>query len=220
MFHYLRWSHIVCICHILHTSTITKSLQGNAILIPLKINALMNTFFLLFWPASFSLPHRDKGLSRSHTTRTDFVRWTGLATFTLWFQADKTELHVAARTVYIFAELSAMFHLHAACRTGSDRGAVGDPLHLGQTGGFTCLQKLQVPVDAAVIVAAVRSRPWTFPLLLTLPAELVGLLLISCTYGAPHTQVGEILPLHTRFALWALMWKTQNIWKSVHLIVF
>lgn len=115
---------------------------------------------------------------------------------------------MAARTVNIFAVFLAMFHLHAASRTGSDRGAVGDPPHRGQTDGLTCLQELQVLVGAAVIAAAVRSRAWTFPLLLTLPAELVGLLLVSCAYGALDTQVGEILPLHTCFALWALMWKT------------
>lgn len=155
---------------------------------------------------SFSLPHRERDLSRSHTTWTDFVWCT--ATFTLKFQADKTEFYVAARAFNIFAVLLTMVHLNATCRAGSDRGAVSDPLDLGQTDGLTCLEKLQVTVDAAAIVAAVRSGAWTFPLLLTLPAELEDLFMISCTYGALDTQVGETLPLHTRSALWALMWKT------------
>ncbi len=97
-----------------------------------------------------------------------------------------------------------MFHFHATCRTGSDRGAVGDPLHFRQTDGLTCLQKLQIPVDAAVVIAAVRSRAWTFPLLMTLPAELIALLLRSCAYSTLDTQVGQILPLHTCTAARAL----------------
>lgn len=101
-----------------------------------------------------------------------------------------------------------MVHLNATCRAGSDRGAVSDPLDVGQTDGLACLEKLQVTVDAAAIVAAVRSRAWTFPLLLTLPAELEDLFMISCAYGALDTQVGEILPLYTRSAPRALMWKT------------
>lgn len=117
---------------------------------------------------------------------------------------------MAARAFDIFAVVSTMFHLHAACGTGSDGGAVGDPLHRGQTDGLACLQKLQVPVDAAVVAAAVRSRTWTFPSSLTLPAELVGLLLVGCAYEALDTQVGEILPLYTRFALRALMWETMQ----------
>lgn len=117
---------------------------------------------------------------------------------------------MAARAVDIFAVLSTMFHLHAARRTGSDGGAVGDPLHVGQADGLTCLQKLQVSVDAAFVVTAVGLRAWTFPLFLTLPAELVGLVLVSCTYGALYTQVGEVLPLHTRSALRALMWETAQ----------
>lgn len=110
---------------------------------------------------------------------------------------------MAARAVDILAVLLAMFHLHAACGAGSDRGAVGDPLHRGQAEGLAGLQELEVPVHAAVIVAAVRSRARTFPFPHALPAELVGLLQIRCAYGAPDTQVGEILPLHTRPALWA-----------------
>ncbi|KAF3837148.1 hypothetical protein F7725_004612 [Dissostichus mawsoni] len=60
-------------------------------------------------------------------------------------KADETENHVAARAVDIFAVLLAMFHLHAACGTDSDRGAVGDPLHRGQAEGLAGLQELEVP---------------------------------------------------------------------------
>lgn len=171
---------------------------------------------------SFSLPHRDRGLSGSHTTRTDVIWCTGLTTVTLQFQADETELNVAARTLDIFTVLLAVFHLHPTCRTGSDRGAVCDPLHSRQTDALTCVQKLQVSVHAAVIVTAVRSRAWTFPLPLTLPAELVGLLLVSCADGAPRTQVGQILPLHTGSALWALRWETVqgNIGQDLKISAF
>lgn len=117
---------------------------------------------------------------------------------------------MAARALDIFAVLTTMFHLHAAGRTGSDGGAVGDPLHLGQADGLTCLQKLQVSVEAAFVVTAVGSRGRTFPLFLTLPAELVGLVLVSCTYGALYTQVGEVLPLHARSAPRALIWETAQ----------
>lgn len=96
---------------------------------------------------------------------------------------------MAAGAVYIFAELPVVLHLHATCGAGPDRGDAGGALYLRQTDGLACAQKLQVLVGAAVVVAAVRARAWTFPLPLTLPAELVGLLLISCAYGARHTQV-------------------------------
>lgn len=52
--------------------------------------------------------------------------------------------------------------------------------------------------------------PGPFHSFWTLPAELVGLVLVSCTYGALYTQVGEVLPLHTRSALRALMWETAQ----------
>ena len=81
---------------------------------------------------------------------------------------------MAARTCDIFAELSAMLHFHATHGTGSDGGAAGDALHFWQTDGFARLQEVQVSVDAAVVVAAVRSRARTLPLSKTLPAELVG----------------------------------------------
>lgn len=98
-----------------------------------------------------------------------------------------------------------MLHLHAADGTGPDGGAAGDPLHIGQADVLAGLKELQVPVDAAVVAAAVGPRRRAFPLLLTLPAELVGLLLVRGANDTLDTQVGQILPLHGGFTFWTLM---------------
>lgn len=98
-----------------------------------------------------------------------------------------------------------MLHLHAADGTGPDGGAAGDALHFGQADVLAGLQELQVLVDAAVITAAIRPRPRAFPLLLTLPAELVGLLLVRGANDTLDTQVGQIFPLHGGFTFWTLM---------------
>lgn len=102
-----------------------------------------------------------------------------------------------------------MIHLKATCGAESDQGAGGDPFDLRQADGLARLEKLQHTVDAAVVVAAVRSRSRTFPRLPTLPAEVIGLLPIRCADEALDTQVGEILPLHTCPALRALMRDTD-----------
>ncbi|XP_039679545.1 ubiquitin carboxyl-terminal hydrolase 17-like protein A isoform X2 [Perca fluviatilis] len=57
--------------------------------------------------------------------------------------------------------------------TGPDGGTCVDPLHLREGGGLAVLEELEVVVDAAVIVAAVRAWSCTFPHHQTLPAELV-----------------------------------------------
>lgn len=134
-------------------------------------------------------------------------------TYLLQFQADEAERHMAVRAVDVFAVLLAMIHLKATGGAESDRGAGRDPFDLRQADGLARLEKLQHTVDAAIVVAAVRSRSRTFPLLPTLPAEVVSLFLISCADEAVDTQVGEILPLHTCTALGALAWETDP---SIH----
>lgn len=133
---------------------------------------------------------------------------------------------MAARAVDIFAVLSTMFHLHAARRTGSDGGAVGDPLHVGQADGLTCLQKLQVSVDAAFVVTAVGLRAWTFPLFLNTASRTgrscSGQLYIWCTLhtgwrspSSPHSFCTE----GTYVGNSAGRYRKEEHLKSVHLIL-
>ncbi len=112
-------------------------------------------------------------------------------------QTNKAELDLAARTDDVLAARLVVLHPLTTGGTGPDGGACINPLHPREVDHLAALEKLQDLVAAVVIVTAVRSRSWTFPLSQTLPAEVIGRLLLSCTYSALDTQVGEILPLHT-----------------------
>ena len=123
-------------------------------------------------------------------------------------QTHEAELHLAARTDDVLAAASVVLHALTAGGADPDGGTLVHALHLSETGVPAVLEELQGVVDAVVVVAAVRARHRAFPLLQTLPAEVVFCPLISCAYGALDTQVGSILSLHIRVALWALIWKT------------
>lgn len=70
-------------------------------------------------------------------------------------QTHKAELDLAARTDDVLAARFVMLHPLTTGGAGPDGGALVDPLHLGESGVLAVLEKLEVVVDAAAVVAAV-----------------------------------------------------------------
>ena len=68
----------------------------------------------------------------------------------------------------------------------------------------TFLQVFKDWVFAAIILTLVRARARSFPLLQTLPAELIGLTSLCCTDGAVYAEIGQVRPLNKRLATRAL----------------
>ncbi len=113
---------------------------------------------------SISVPHRYGGLSGSHTiTAGEEVR-ARLQAFRSELQTHKAELNLTARADDVLTACFVVLRPLAAGGTGPDGGACSDPLHLRKGSHLAVHEKLQVVVDAAVIVAAVGSRSWTFPI--------------------------------------------------------
>ncbi len=147
-----------------------------------------------------SVPHRDGGLSGSHTiTAGDEVR-ARLQALRSELQTHKAELNLTARTDDVLTARLVVLHPLTTGGTGPNGRTRVDPLHLREGGGLAVLEKLEVVVGAAVVVAAVRAWSWTFPRLQTLPAELVNFLLVCCADCAQHAEVSQVLSLHIGFA--------------------
>lgn len=147
-------------------------------------------------------------MSGSHTsTAGDEVR-TCFQALRRELQTDKAELDLAARTDDVLAACFVVLHPLTAGGTGPDGGTRKDALHLREVGGLAVLQKLEVMVDAAFVLAAVRARSSTFPRLQTLPAEIENFLLVCCANCALHTEVNQVLSLHIRFAPRTLLERT------------
>lgn len=154
---------------------------------------------------SVSVPHRYGGLSGSHTTTAGDEVGARLQALFSELQAHEAELDLTARADDVLTARLVVLHPLTAGGTGPDRGAANGPLHLTEVGVLAVLEKLEVVVDAAVVVAAVGAWSWTFPQLQTLPAELVSFLFVCCADCAMHTKVGQVLSLHIGFAPGALL---------------
>ena len=139
-------------------------------------------------------------MSRSHTTAAGDEVGARLQTFRSELQAQKAELHLAARTDDVLASRLVVLHLLTAGGAGPDGGAVVDSLHLREQGGLAGPEKFEVVVDAAVVIAAIRAWGWTFPLLQTLPAELVHSLLFYLAHKALHVQISHVFSFNVGFA--------------------
>lgn len=107
---------------------------------------------------------------------------------------------MAARTDDVLAACLVVLYFHSTGGTGSDRGAVSDPRNLRKCDELAVLEKLQVVVGAAGVVAAVGAWSSTYPWLQTLPTEFKRFLLVNCADGAVHIEVGQILSLHISLA--------------------
>lgn len=164
-----------------------------------------------------SVPHRNGGLSGSHSsTAGDEVR-ACLQTLRCELQTHEAELDLAARADDVLAACFVVLHPLAAGGTGADGGTGIDPLHLREGGGLAGLEELEVEVDAAVVVTAVGAWSWTLPRLQTLPAELVRFLLVSCADGALHVEVRWVFSLQISFTARAL-WDKNLGTNSVRLV--
>ena len=157
-----------------------------------------------------SAPHRYGGLSGSHTiTAGDEVR-ARLQALRSEFQAHEAELDLTARTDYVLTARFVMLHSLTTGGTGPDGGTCVDPLHLREGGGLAVLEELEVVVDAAVIVAAVRAWSCTFPHHQTLPAELVGFPLVCCADCALHAEVTWVFSFHIGFTTRTLLERDER----------
>lgn len=146
------------------------------------------------------MPHRYGGLSGSNTIAAgDEVR-ARLQALTFELQAHEAELDLTAWADDVLAARFVVLHPLTTGGTGPDGGTRVDPLHLREVGRLAVLEKLEVVVDAAIVVAAVRAWSFTFPRLQTLPAELVSLLLVCSADYALHIEVHQVLSLHIGFA--------------------
>lgn len=147
-----------------------------------------------------SVPHGYGGLSGSHTTTAGDEVGTCLQALRSELQTHKAELNLTARTQDVLAARLVVLHPLTTGGTGPDGGTLVDPFHLREGSHLALLEQLEVMVDTAIVVTAVRAWSFTFPLLQTLPAELIDFLLICCADCAMHTEIGEVLSLHTGFA--------------------
>lgn len=147
-------------------------------------------------------------MSGSHTTTAGDEVGARLQAVFSELQAHEAELDLTARADDVLTARLVVFHPLTAGGTGPDGGAANDPLHLREDGVLAVLEKLEVVVDAAVVVAAVGAWGATFPHLQTLPAELVNFLFVCSADCALHVEVGQVLSLHIGFAPRALLEST------------
>lgn len=134
-------------------------------------------------------PHWHGCLSRGHTVTAGQEVRTGLQTLFGELQAHETELDLTAKTDDVLAARFVMLCLLAAGGTGPYGGALIHPLNLREGGGLAVLEELEVLVNAALVVAAVRAGGPAFPRLHTLPAEVEGFLVVHCADCAQNIEV-------------------------------
>lgn len=151
------------------------------------------------------MPHRYGGLSGSHTIAAGDEVGACFQTLRSELQAHKAELNLTARTDDVLAARLVVLHPLTTGGTNTDGGTLIYSLHLREVGHLAVLEKLEVVVDATDVVTAVRAWSTTFPRLQTLPAELTDLPLICFADCAVHTEIGEVLSLHTGFTPRALL---------------
>lgn len=157
-----------------------------------------------------SVPHRYGGLSGSHTITAGDEVGACFQTVRSEFQTHKAELNLTARTDDVLAARLVVLHNLTTGGTGPDGGTLVYTLHLREVGHLAVLEKLDVVVDAIIVVTAVSAWSATFPRLQTLPAEFTDLTLICFADCAVHTKIGEIFSLHTGFTPGTLLGRTQK----------
>lgn len=145
------------------------------------------------------MPHRNGGLSRSHSGAAGDEVCAALQTLGRDLQTHEAELHTAAGADDVLAAGSVVLHPLATSGTCPDGGTLVHSLDLWQGGVLAVPENLQIEVVAAVVVAAVRARGSAFPLIQTLAAEVEGGLLLHFADGALHAEVGQVLTLHVSF---------------------
>lgn len=105
---------------------------------------------------------------------------TRLQTCLCELQTHEAELHLTARTDNVLAACFIVLHLLATGGAEPYGGTRVDPHHLREGGGLAILEELEIMVNAALVVAAVRAWGWAFPRVHALPAEVEQFLLVRC----------------------------------------
>lgn len=114
---------------------------------------------------------------------------TRLQTRLCEIQTQEAELHLTARTDNVLAARSVVLHLLATGGADPYGGTCIDPHHLTEGGGLAFHEELEIMVNAAVVVAAVRAWGRAFPRVQALPAEVEQFLLVRCADQAHNVEV-------------------------------
>lgn len=139
------------------------------------------------------LQHRYDGLSWGHPIRALFI--CTAQTLRGCTQAHKTEFGFTPRAHQASTVAFAVFQQHAAVGTSADRGTVVNALHVFEDDVWALRQYVQRTL-AAFVVAAVRARAWTFPLIHTLPTKCIILASPFSAHQALHIEVVGVLSAH------------------------
>lgn len=135
------------------------------------------------------MPHWYGGLSGGHAVAAGHEVRTRLQTRLCEFQTHEAELHLTARTDNVLAARFVVLHLLATGGAEPYGGTSVGPNHLREGGGRAVLDELEIMVNAAVVVAAVRAWGRAFPRVHALPAEVEQILLVRCADQAHNVEV-------------------------------
>lgn len=135
------------------------------------------------------MPHWYGGLSGGHAVAAGHEVRTCLQTRLCEFQTHEAELHLTARTDNVLAARFVVLHLLATGGAEPYGGTSVGPNHLREGGGHAVLDDLEIMVNAAVVVAAVRAWGRAFPGVHALPAEVEQILLVRCADQAHNVEV-------------------------------
>lgn len=135
------------------------------------------------------MPDRYGGLSGGHAIAAEPEVRACLQTLVRQLQTHEAELDLTARTDDVLAARFVVLHILAAGGAGPYGRTGVDPHHLREGGGFAVLEELEIVVNAAVIVAAVRAWGSAFPRFHTLPAEVEQFHLVCCADCAHNVEV-------------------------------
>lgn len=135
------------------------------------------------------MPHRDGGLPGGHAVAAGHEVRTRLQTHLCELQTHEAELHLTARTDDVLAARFVVLHLLATGGADPYGGTIDGAQHLREGGGLAVLEELEIVVNAALVVAAVRPWGRAFPGFHTLPAEMKLFLLVRCANQAHDVEV-------------------------------
>lgn len=135
------------------------------------------------------MPDRYGGLSGGHAIAAGPEVRTCLQTLIRELQTHEAELDLTARTDNVLAARFVVLRNLAAGGAGPYGWTRVDPHHLREGGGVAGLEELEIAVNAAIIIAAVRAWGTAFPRSHALPAEVERLHLVSCADCAHNVEV-------------------------------
>lgn len=135
------------------------------------------------------MPHWYGGLSGGHAVAAGHEVCTRLQTYLCELQTHEAEFHLTARTDNVLAARFVVLHLLATGGADPNGGTCIDPHHLREAGGRAFYEELEIMVNAALVVAAVRAWGRAFPRVQALPAEVEQFLLVRCADQAHSVEV-------------------------------